>query len=118
MSASALLVLIVLLVLLVILVLLVVINDVFHKILKTHKGFLTETTHWKFLCFYNSVPPSVQSLQPFPNKILGQKEQGGIIKVMAVVAMVLNFLITDKSIMAEWSAVPSQVSKCSNISVF
>ena len=46
-------------------------------------------------------------------KILGQKEQGGIIKVMAVVDMVLNFLITDKSIMAEWSSVPSQVSKCS-----
>ena len=37
----------------------------------------------------------------FSLKILGQKEQGGISKVMAVVNMVLNFLITDKSIMAE-----------------
>ena len=37
---------------------------------------------------------------------------------MAVVDMVLNFLITDKSIMAERSSVPSQVSKCSSTSVF
>ena len=42
----------------------------------------------------------------FSLKILGQKEQGGIIKVMAVFDMVLNFLITDKSVMAEKSSVP------------
>jgi hypothetical protein len=52
----------------------------------------------------------------FSLKILGQKEQGGIIKVVAVVDMVLNFLITDKSIMAEKFSVPSQVSKCSTTS--
>ena len=49
---------------------------------------------------------------------MGQKEQEGIIKVVAVVDMVINFLITDKSIMEERSSVPSQVSKCSTTSVF
>ena len=39
------------------------------------------------------------------------KEQGGFVKLVAVVDMILNFLITDKSIMAETSSVPSQVSK-------
>ena len=34
--------------------------------------------------------------------MMGHKEYGGIIKVVAVVNMVLNFLVTDKSIMAEW----------------
>ena len=47
-----------------------------------------------------------------------QKKTEGIIKLEAVVNMVLNFLITDKSIMAERSSVPSQVSKCSTTSAF
>ena len=37
---------------------------------------------------------------------------------MVVVDMVLKFLITDKSIMAERSFVPSQVSKCLTTSAF
>ena len=44
---------------------------------------------------------------------LGTERTGGIIEVVAVVDMVLNFHITDKSIMAERSYVPSQ-SKCSS----
>ena len=47
---------------------------------------------------------------------LRTKISGGIIEMVAVVNMVLNFLITDKSIMAERSYVPSQVSKCSSTS--
>ena len=47
---------------------------------------------------------------------LGTERTGGIIRVVAVVNMVLNFLITDKSILAERSYVPSQVSNCSSTS--
>ena len=43
---------------------------------------------------------------------------GGSIKLVVVVAMVLTFLITDKSIMAEGSSVPSKVSKCLTTSDF
>ena len=90
---------------------LVMIGDVFHKILNTHKGFLTEKTHWKFLRLY--LCSSMGSItSAFSLKILRQKEQGVIIKVVAVVHMFLNFLITDKSIIAERSSVPSQESKC------
>jgi hypothetical protein len=47
---------------------------------------------------------------------VGQKEQGGILKLEAVVDMVLNFLITDKRIMAERSSVPRDVKmyQCAN----
>ena len=69
------------------------IDDVFHKYLNPQKGFLTEKTHWKILCVYTSVPGSITSA--FCLTILGQKEQGGIIKLVAVVNMFLNFLITD-----------------------
>ena len=40
-----------------------------------------------------------------------ERTGGGDIKVVAVVDMVFNFPITDKSIMADRSSVPSQVSK-------
>ena len=46
-------------------------------------------------------------------KNLWTERTGGIIEVVAVVDMVLNFLITDKSVMAKRSYVPSQVSKSS-----
>ena len=51
-------------------------------------------------------------------KIIGQKEQEGINRVVAVVDMVLNILITDKSIMAERSSVQPQVSKRWTTSAF
>ena len=40
------------------------------------------------------------------------------LKLVVVVDMVLNFLIPDKSIMAEWSSVPSKESKCLTTSAF
>ena len=52
----------------------------------------------------------------FSLKILGQKVYGGVIKLVAVINMVLNFLLTDKSIMEERFYVPSQVSKYSSTS--
>ena len=42
---------------------------------------------------------------------LGIERTGGISKLVVVVDMVLNFFITDKSIMAKRSPVPSQVFK-------
>ena len=47
---------------------------------------------------------------------IGTERTGVIIRVVAVVNMVPNFLITDKSFLAERSNVPSQVSKCSSTS--
>ena len=49
---------------------------------------------------------------------LGSEGIGGIMKQVAIVDMILKFLITEKSIMAEMSSVPSQVSKCSTTSAF
>ena len=95
-----------------------VIDYVFYKILNTYKGSLTKKDTLEiFICLYLCI--SIGSITAaFYLKILGQKEQGGIIKVVSVVDMVLNFLITDKSIMAERSSVPSQVFKCSTTSAF
>ena len=97
---------------------LVLIDNVFHKIFNTHKGFLTKKDTLKIpVCLY--LCTSIGSItSAFSLKILGQKEQGGIIKLMAVVNMVLNFLITDKPIMAERFSVPTQVSKRSTTSSF
>ena len=47
---------------------------------------------------------------------LGTERTGGIIKLVAVVNMILNIFITDKSILTERSSVPSKVSKCSTTS--
>ena len=49
---------------------------------------------------------------------LGTERTGVMIELVAVVNMVLNFPITDKSTMAERSFVPSQVSKCLTTSAF
>ena len=49
---------------------------------------------------------------------LGIEKTGCFIKLLVVVNMVFNFLITDKSIMAERSFVPSKVSKCLTTSSF
>ena len=97
---------------------LVVIDDVFHKILNTHKDFLTKKDTLEIpVCL--SLCTSIGSISStFSLKIFGRKEQGGIIKLEAVVDMVLNFRITDKHIMAERSSVPSQISKRSTTSAF
>ena len=65
----------------------VLIDNVLHKILNIHKGFLTEKTHRKFLCVYTSVPGSITSALSLT--ILGQKEQRRIIKLVTVVNMLL-----------------------------
>ena len=71
---------------------LVVIDDVFHKIINTHEGFFDKKDTLEIpVCLYLCSITSVFSL-----KIVGPKEQGGIIKLVAVVHMALNFLITDK----------------------
>ena len=95
---------------------LVVIDDVFHKILNTHNGFMTKKDTSEILvCLY--LCTSIGSItSAFYLKILGQKEQGGVIKLVAVVNIVLNFLITDKRIMAEKSSVPSKRSTTSAFS--
>ena len=95
---------------------LVVMDNVFHKIFNTHKGFITKKDTLEIpVCLY--LYTSIGSItSAFSLKILGQKEQGGIIKLVAVVNIIIHFLITDKSIMAERSSVPSQVSKCSTTS--
>ena len=87
---------------------LVVIVYVFYKILNTHNTleismslYLHSFHHFR-LFFEN----------------LGTERTGGISKLVVVVDMVLNFLITDKSIMAERSFVPSQVSKYLSTSAF
>ena len=86
---------------------LVVIESVFHR------KDTFETSMHLYLC------TSVGSItSAFSLKILGHKEQRGIIKVVAVDSMVIKFLITDKSIMAERSSVQSQVSKLSTTSAF
>ena len=91
-------------------------DNVLHKILNTHKGFLTEKNTLEIpLCLYLCTRSIALA---FSLTILGQKEQRGIIKLVAVVNMVPNFLITEKSIMGERSSVPSQVSKCSTTSAF
>ena len=93
---------------------LVVIDVVFHKILNTNKGFMTKNTLEIFFVFMTMyLHSSITSL-----KILGQKKPGCFIKLVVAVNMVFNFLITDISIMAERSSVPSKVSKCLTTSAF
>ena len=74
---------------------LVVIDYAFHKTLNTHKGFLTKKDTFEIpICLYLCY--SIGSItSAFSLKNLGTKITGGIIKVVAVVNMVLNFLITD-----------------------
>ena len=95
-----------------------VIDYVFYKIINIYKGSLTKKNTLEiFICLY--LCTSIGWItEAFYLKISGQKEQGGIIRVVSVVDMVLNFFITDKSIMAERSSVPSHVSKCSTTSAF
>ena len=95
----------------------VVIDGVFHKILYTHEGFLTKTQIGNISVF---IPLYLHRFNFFSLffENLGTERTEGIIKLVAVVDMVLNFLITDKSIMAERSSVQSQVSKCSTTSAF
>ena len=97
---------------------LVVIDDVFHKILNTHKDFLTKKDTFEIPVGFHLRTSKGSITSAFSMKIFGQKEQGGIIELLVVVDMVLNFLITDKHIMAERSSVPSRVSKCSTTSAF
>ena len=82
-------------------------GDVFHKILNSHKGSSQNSYIGHSYLFIPLYFHRFNHLTIIL-KIFGQKEQGGIIKVVAVVNMVLNFLITDKSIMAERSYVPYQ----------
>ena len=58
---------------------LVVIDNVFHKVLNTHKGFFKEKLHGKFLFVYTSVPPKVQSVQPFLWKSWDRKNRGKLL---------------------------------------
>ena len=99
---------------------LVVNDNVFHKVLtlSTHKMFLDKkNTHWKVLCVCTSVPHRFNHFSLFFDN-LGTERMGGIIKLGANVNMILNFLIIDKSIVAERSSVPLQLSKCSTTSAF
>ena len=90
----------------------VVIDGMFHKILYTHEGFLTKKTQIGNLSVF--IPMYLHRFNFFSlffGNLVAERTEG-IIKLVAVVDMVLNFLITDKSIRAERSSVPSQVSKC------
>ena len=95
----------------------VVTDDVFHKILYTHKGFLTKTHIGNFCVFKPLYLHRFNHFSLFFDNLVTERTEG-IIKLVAVVDMLLNFLITYKSIIAERSYVPSQVSKCSTTSAF
>ena len=69
---------------------LVVIDNVFHKILNTYNGFLTEKTHGKILCFILLYLHRFNHLSLFFENVWTVRT-GGIIKVLAVVDMVLNY---------------------------
>ena len=93
-----------------------------HRHTDTRTNRLIESMLWKDTSEFPvclALCTSIGSItSAFSLKIFGQKEQVGIIKLVAVVHMVLNFRITEKSIIAERSSVPSQVSKCSTTSAF